>query len=147
MDSALFTTLLPLGNQLITEMKTQPKLLPVFVDYFQSLVLLAGTGSNRGHLSLAQVVEKWFPDCLAVFSEESDATLLLKPQLSGPLATMLQYLGHLYSAVLFLTNMTKCNEKRSAANEEDSPLMVCPVVLVMALSTLVNCRCKIRIPH
>ena len=126
MESALFATLLPLGDQLITEMKTQPKLLPVFVDFFQSLMLLAGTGNIRGHLSLVQVVEKWFPDCVSMLSEENDAALLLGPQLSGPVATMLQYLSHLYSAVLFLTNMLKCNEKRNAANEEDSPLVVSP---------------------
>ena len=123
-DSSLFTTLLPLGDQLLSEMKTQPKLLPVFFDFFQSLVLLAGTGNNHGHLSLVQRVEKWFPECLSSISEESDSNLLLQPQLSRPVSTMLEYLGHLYSAVLFLTDMLKCNEKRNAADEEDSPLMV-----------------------
>ena len=122
--SALFATLLPLGFQLVSEMKTQPKLLPVFKDYFQCLVLLAGTGNSCGHLSLVQVLEKWFPDCLSTFSEESDATLLLRPQLSVPVGAMLQYLAHVFSAVQFLTNMLKCNEKRNAANEEDSPLLV-----------------------
>ena len=123
-DSAFFSTLLPLGDQLVTEMGSQPKFLPVFIDYFQCLVLLAGRGDTRGHLMLARTVEKWFPECLARFNEETDAALLLKPQVSGHVAAMLQYLGQLYSAVLFATDMLMYNEKRKFADEEDSPLLV-----------------------
>ena len=124
MDSALFTTLLPLGDQLLTDMTAQPKLLPVFVDYFQCLVLLAGTGNTHGHISLVKVVEGWFPECLARLSSETDANLLRKPQASGPVAAMLVYLGQLYSAALLATDMVRYNEKRRVADEEDSPLMV-----------------------
>ena len=123
-DSSLFTTLLPLGDQLIAEMNTQPKLLPVFIDYFQCLVLLAGTGNTCGHLSLVKVVEKWFPECLIKFNEETDATILVKPQPSGPVASMLKYIGQLYSAVLFASNMLKYNEKRKFSEEEDPLLLV-----------------------
>lgn len=123
-DTALFVTLLPLGDQLLTEMNSQSKLLPVFVDYFQCLVLLAGTGNSHGHISLVKVVEQWFPECLVRLGGETDANLLRKPQTSGPVAAMLVYLGHLYSATLLTTDMVRYNEKRRVADEEDSPLMV-----------------------
>lgn len=88
-------------------------------------MLLAGTNKKNGHMMLVQAVEKWLPKCFEALSKESDANLIHQSQLSIPVASMLQYLAHLFSAIQFLTNMIKCNDRRNTANEDDSPLMVC----------------------
>ena len=139
-DSALFTTLLPLGDQLISEMHPHQKLLPVFIDYFHCLVLLAGKGNNCGHLSLVTVIESWFPECLARLEKETDVSLLRKPQVSKPVSAMLGYMGDLYSAVLLGTDMARYSEKRRFAEEEDSPLLVSGVTHFVCVCVCV-CVC------
>ena len=134
--------MLPLGSQLLDmQSSSQDKMetsLDAFEDFFESLVLLAGTNTDNGHLILAKAVEDWMPTCVnlvknAVESKKpkdqegglpglTDIEGLQNKQVFIPVGTLLRYLAHLTSAVQFVTNMVSCTEKRALAAEYDGPL-------------------------
>jgi len=66
----LLSTLLPLGSELTESLSSQDKLLPVFRDYFDTIVLLAGTNREDGHLVLVKAVERWLPDCIQLLKRK-----------------------------------------------------------------------------
>ena len=138
----LLSAMLPLGPQLLDmQSSVQDKMetsLDAFEDFFESLVLLAGTNKDNGHLILAKAVEEWMPTCInlvknAVENDKSkdqegglpglaDVEGSQNKQVFIPVGTLLRYLAHLTSAVQFVTNMVNCTEKRSLAAEYDGPL-------------------------
>lgn len=135
LGSQLLTAMLPLGAQFLDPQSPQDKMettLDAFEDFFESLVLLAGTNKNNGHLILAKAVEEWLPSCInlvktfmekqaqeaATDTDIEDA----RKQAFVPVGTLFRYLSHLTSSVQFVTNMVKCTEKRTLAGEYDGPL-------------------------
>ena len=123
----LLSLLLPLGSELTESLSSQPKLLPVFKDYFDTVVLLAGTNRENGHLILSKAVEQWLPACIQLLKgkeEEENASEGGGGKVMIPVGSLLQYLSHLTSAVQFITNMVKCTEMRSLAGDSDSLVQV-----------------------
>ena len=123
----LLSLLLPLGSELTESLSSQPKLLPVFKDYFDTVVLLAGTNRENGHLILSKAVEQWLPACIQLLKgkeEEENASEGGGGKVMIPVGSLLQYLSHLTSAVQFITNMVKCTEMRSLAGDSDSLIQV-----------------------
>ena len=123
----LLSLLLPLGSELTEALSSQPKLLPVFKDYFDTVVLLAGTNRENGHLILSKAVEQWLPACIQLLKgkeEEENASEGGGGKVMIPVGSLLQYLSHLTSAVQFITNMVKCTEMRSLAGDSDSLVQV-----------------------
>ena len=123
----LLSLLLPLGSELTESLSSQPKLLPVFKDYFDTVVLLAGTNRENGHLILSKAVEQWLPACIQLLKgkeEEENVTEGGGGKVMIPVGSLLQYLSHLTSAVQFITNMVKCTEMRSLAGDSDSLVQV-----------------------
>ena len=131
----LLTAMLPLGAQFLDPHSPQDKMettLDAFEDFFESLVLLAGTNKNNGHLILAKAVEEWLPPCInlvknSVENQSQEATADTdtedsRKQAFVPVGTLFRYLSHLTSSVQFVTNMVKCTEKRTLAGEYDGPL-------------------------
>ena len=74
----LLSTLLPLGSELVEGLTSQCKLLPVFKDFFDSLILLAGTNKNNGHLVLAKAVEGWLPGCINILKNEEELDMQVR---------------------------------------------------------------------
>ena len=123
----LLSLLLPLGSELTESLSSQPKLLPVFKDYFDTVMLLAGTNRENGHLILSKAVEQWLPACIQLLKgkeEEENASEGGGGKVMIPVGSLLQYLSHLTSAVQFITNMVKCTEMRSLAGDSDSLIQV-----------------------
>ena len=131
----LLSAMLPLGSQFLdTTQSSQDKMettLNAFEDFFESLVLLAGTNKNNGHLILAKAVEQWLPSCInlikSVTEKDQEAatdtgTEDAQKQAFIPVGVLFRYLSYLTSAVQFITNMVKCTEKRTLAGEYDGPL-------------------------
>lgn len=138
----LLSAMLPLGSQFLDiQSSSQDKMetsLDAFEDFFESLVLLAGTNKDNGHLILAKAVEEWMPTCINLvknavennkpkdkeggMSGLTDADGSQNKQVFIPVGTLLRYLAHLTSAVQFVTNMVNCTEKRALAAEYDGPL-------------------------
>lgn len=119
---ALLSALLPLGSELLSVLPSRSKLLPAFKDYFNSLVLLAGTNKVEGHVLLVKSVEKWLPECADVLKDVSD--IEEKQELALPAGSLVQYLAHLMTAVQFITNMVKCTERRNLAGDSEPSLTV-----------------------
>ena len=143
----LLSTLLPLGSELTESLSSQDKLLPVFRDYFDTIVLLAGTNREDGHLVLVKAVERWLPDCIQLLkrkeAEQKEGELKEgrmkegegkgklsreKEKAAVPAGSLLKYLSHLTSAVQFITNMVKSTEKRNLASDNDSLVQVFAMV-------------------
>ena len=137
LGSQLLSAMLPLGSQFLdTQSFSQDKMetsLDAFEDFFESLVLLAGTNKDNGHLILAKAVEEWMPSCINLVKsimdrdqtkdkEEQTLTDAENKRASIPVGALFRYLAHLTSAVQFVTNMVKCTEKRALAAEYDGPL-------------------------
>ena len=139
LGSQLLSAMLPVGSQLLeTQTQQEDKInftsLEAFEDFFDSLVLLAGTNKSGGHLTLAKAVEKWIPPCFNLVKslvEKGQATDEEGNAGSGdverkraliPVGALFRYLSHLTSAVQFVDNMVKCTEKRTMAGEYDGPL-------------------------
>ena len=123
----LLFLLLPLGSELTESLSSQPKLLPVFKDYFDTVVLLAGTNRENGHLILVKAVEEWLPACVQLLKgkeEVENSSEGGREKVMIPVGSLLQYLSHLTSAVQFITNMVKCTEMRSLAGDSDSLVQV-----------------------
>ena len=123
----LLFLLLPLGSELTESLSSQPKLLPVFKDYFDTVVLLAGTNRENGHLILVKAVEEWLPACVQLLKgkeEVENSSEGGREKVMIPVGSLLQYLSHLTSAVQFITNMVKCTEMRSLASDSDSLVQV-----------------------
>ena len=131
----LLTAMLPLGGQFLDPQAPQDKMettLEAFEDFFESLVLLAGTNKNNGHLILAKAVEEWLPSCINLvknFVEKQPQEVTTdtdtedsQRQAFVPVGTLFRYLSYLTSSVQFVTNMVKCTEKRTLAGEYDGPL-------------------------
>ena len=127
--------MLPLGSQFLDPQAPQDKMettLEAFEDFFESLVLLAGTNKNNGHLILAKAVEEWLPSCINLvknFVEKQPQEVTTdtdtedsQRQAFVPVGTLFRYLSYLTSSVQFVTNMVKCTEKRTLAGEYDGPL-------------------------
>lgn len=123
----LLFLLLPLGSELTESLSSQPKLLPVFKDYFDTVVLLAGTNRENGHLILVKAVEQWLPACIQLLKGREEVESTSEgggEKVMIPVGSLLQYLSHLTSAVQFITNMVKCTEMRSLAGDSDSLVQV-----------------------
>ena len=137
----LLSAMLPLGSQLLDAQSSRDQMetsLSAFEDFFESLVLLAGTNKDNGHLILAKAVEEWIPFCVNLVKnvvgkdqpkeEESSETVKavdadkMKQASFIPVGAVFRYLSYLTSAVQFITNMVKCTEKRTLAGECDGPL-------------------------
>ena len=131
----LLTAMLPLGAQFLdpqTPQDTMETTLDAFEDFFESLVLLAGTNKNNGHLILVKAVEEWLPICINLvknFVEKQSQEAATdsntedsQKQAFVPVGTLFRYLSYLTSSVQFVTNMMKCTEKRTLAGEYDGPL-------------------------
>lgn len=123
----LLFLLLPLGSELTESLSSQPKLFPVFKDYFDTVVLLAGTNRENGHLILVKAVEQWLPACIQLLKGREEVESTSEgggEKVMIPVGSLLQYLSHLTSAVQFITNMVKCTEMRSLAGDSDSLVQV-----------------------
>ena len=128
----LLASLLGFGSDLVDSLsvKTQSETFTVFDHFFNSLVLLAGTNKENGHLILIKAVETWLPTCIrlvkeaeAVIKDEGmseDDAKQLRSQATLPVASLFLYISNLSSAVQFVTNMVMCTEKRNMAGEHDS---------------------------
>ena len=142
MGCLLLSTLLPFGSELTESLSSQDKLLPVFLEYFDAIVLLADTTRENGHLVLAKAVEQWLTDCSQLLRwkegeqkegrmKEGEGKGKLKDKVAVPAGSLLRYLSHLPSTVQFITNMVKCTEKRNLASDNDSLVQVITVVVVL----------------
>ena len=122
--------MLPLGSQFLDAHQDKMEAsLDAFEDFFESLVLLAGTNKDNGHLILAKAVEEWMPLCINIVKsavESKEETVLTEDLLNqhafAPVGSLFRYLSYLTSSVQFITNMVKCTEKRTLAGEYDGPL-------------------------
>lgn len=136
----LLSAMLPLGSRFLeAEHSSQDKMettLDAFEDYFESLVLLAGTNKDNGHLILVKAVEEWMPLCINLVKKTVESDQIKEKETSVPVDTenflnkqafvpvgaLFRYLSYLTSAVQFITNMVMCTEKRILAGEYDGPL-------------------------
>lgn len=142
-STALLSSLLKLGSELILAFSeggdattstsaSSSSSYAIFRDYFDCLVLLAGTNKEDGHLQLVKEVISWLPKCIKVTSvadkaverveesKEEDASPELEESF-GPLNTAFSYLSQLTTAVQFSNGGTEYTEKRAMA-EQDDPL-------------------------
>ena len=146
----LLTSLLPLGSELVSTLTPShnTSLCSIFRDFFDCLILLAGTNKNDGHLQLVQTAVKWIPDFIQLMStsesgedkvesqftdrDREDADKSGKEELCSetyikdkteelyiPVISLFLYLSRLTTAVQFSSNVVKYSKKRGYAGEED----------------------------
>ena len=59
---AFFSTLLPLGSELVALFHKELKLVNIFQEFFHACMILAGMQGGNGHLVLAKAAVSWLPE-------------------------------------------------------------------------------------
>ena len=59
---AFFSTLLPLGSELVALFHKDLKLVNIFQDFYMACMVLADVQGGDGHLVLAKAAVSWLPE-------------------------------------------------------------------------------------